>query len=208
MVSSPVDSRRDTERNGRRRPFAEDKWSFTACTILCFCINSRHRCAAQSYTFSQFRQGCLSSLLHLRHATRAQALYESDNGQLRMKQREAGQKQWSEWGVHRPLLPQEVGHAWKHIHIAALQDGEGRQRAVVHEAVNGLQLACEKSDCVERGGATSTSQVAHIKVTDMARILCWKVTVWVPILLGQGGAHLLGGIAHQQVPQPSSSVTG
>ena len=34
MVSSPVDSRRDTERNGRSLPFAEDKWSFTACTIL------------------------------------------------------------------------------------------------------------------------------------------------------------------------------
>ena len=62
----------------------------------------------------------------------------------RMKQQEARQKQRPELDAHRPLLSQEVRHAWEHIHIAALQNGEGRQRAIVHEAVNGLQLACTK----------------------------------------------------------------
>ena len=52
-------------------------------------------------------------------------------------------------GAHRPLLPQEVGHAREHIHIAALQDGEGRQRAIVHVAVDGLQLACMQQACLE-----------------------------------------------------------
>ena len=59
-----------------------------------------------------------------------------------MKQQEAGQKQWPERGAHRPLLPQQVRDAGEHIHVAALQNREGRQRAVIHEAVDGLQLAC------------------------------------------------------------------